>query len=324
MIISKTPLRISFCGGGTDIGDYYEKYGGAVTSTTIDTYMYIIVNDRFDGDIRLGYSQTEIIDHVDKIKHPLLREGMKASGVTSKVEILSMADIPSKGSGLGGSSSFVVGLLNALHSFKGEFKSVDYLAKKACELEIGLLNEPIGKQDQYASAFGGLNHIQFNKNESVFVDPIICSKETKKNLFNNLMLFYTGMTSEARTVLQGQKENIGKNIEVLKKMKDLAVKSRDALLNNSLNDFGELLHDNWELKKGLANNISNETINNYYENARNAGAVGGKLCGSGNGGFLLFYVEPEHQDSVRDGLKNLREEKFSFEPQGTKIIYVEE
>ncbi|MFH1586988.1 MAG: GHMP kinase [Candidatus Diapherotrites archaeon] len=317
-------MRISFCGGGTDIRDYYEKYGGAVTSTTIDKYMYIIVNERFDGDIRLGYSRTEIVDHVDKIKHPLLKEGMNAAGVTGKVEILSMADIPSKGSGLGGSSSFVVGLLNALHSFKGEFKSVNYLAEKACEIEIDLLKEPIGKQDQYASAFGGLNHIRFNENESVFVEPIICSKETKKKLFGNLMLFYTGMTSEARTVLKGQKENIGKNVEVLKKMKSLAVKSRDALLNNSLNDFGELLHENWELKKRLASNISNRTINDYYENAKKAGAVGGKLCGSGNGGFLLFYVEPENQDSVRDKLKSLREEKFTFEPQGTKIIYVEE
>ena len=325
MIITKTPMRVSFAGGGSDLPEFYRHYTGAVTSMAIKKYMYITINKRFDNTTRVSYSETEIVDSVDKIKHPIVKACLQKVGIEGGIEITSVADIP-KGTGLGSSSSFTVGLLNALYAFQGKLKSAENLAQEACRIEIDVLKEPIGKQDQYICAYGGLQFIQFNKDESVFVNPIICSKNTKEQLCKNLLMFYTGITREASEILTEQKQNTlndGKKQETLKKMVELAVELRDALYNNNLSKWGSLLHKGWLYKKKLASNITNPAVEDYYEKAINAGAVGGKLLGAGGGGFLLFYCEPEKQDNIRKAL-NLRELPIQLEQQGSKIIYVEE
>jgi len=320
MIISRTPFRVSFAGGGTDFKGFYKNEFGAVTSVTINKYMYITVNKRFDDTIRLSYSKTEIVDDFKKIVHPIVREALKLTGITRGIEITSIADVPA-GTGVGSSSSFTVGLLNALYAYQGKHKSAEELAREACYLEIDVVGEPIGKQDQYIAAYGGLQHIQFNPDESVYVDPVICSKETLKKLEKSLLLFYTGTTREAMSILKEQKQNIDKKQEYLKKLKELSVEARDCLIKNNLDEFGKLLHKGWNYKKELSSGITNNEINEYYEKGIRAGAYGGKLLGAGGGGFLLFFCPEEAQARVRGAL-NLREMPFSFEPQGTKIIYV--
>ena len=322
MIISKTPFRISFCGGGTDLKEFYSHGHGAVVSTAINKYMYITVNKKFDNEIRISYSKTENVKNVKDVKHGLVREAMKMTGVTQGVEITSMADIHSKGTGLGSSSSFLVGLLNALYAYKGEHKSAEFLARKACEIEIDILKEPIGKQDQYIAAYGGFNYMKFNPDESVFVEPIICKKEIKECLEQNLLLFYTGIKKKANEVLNEQKENSKNKIEVLSTMSELAGELAKALNQGSLDEFGKLLHKNWMYKKELASGITNKSIEKYYEKAMKAGASGGKLLGAGGRGFLLVYCEKEKQKNVIDTLKELRTAEFKLEGQGSRIIYV--
>jgi len=327
MIISRTPLRISFGGGGTDLKAYYGKDFGAVTSTAINKYVYITVNKKFDDKIRVSYSRTEIVAGVEAIQHDLVREAMKLSGVTQGVEITSIADIPSRGTGLGSSSAFTVGLLNALYAFKGEHKPAKALAEEACQIEIDILKEPIGKQDQYITAFGGIQHIQFHPDGNVFVDPVICKKEVKDKLERNLLLFYTGITRRADSVLRKQEENLNKKdkFDSLKKMKQLASEIRDRLIDGSNHQLiGKYLHQGWLEKKKLASNISSKMIDEYYQKAIESGAVGGKLLGAGGGGFLLFYCEEQNKGAVRKALQDLKEAPFKFEPQGSKIIYVEE
>jgi D-glycero-alpha-D-manno-heptose-7-phosphate kinase len=325
MIITRTPFRISFCGGGTDLRSYYRHEVGAVVSATINKYIYITVNRLtryFEHAISLKYSQTELVNSVEEVCHPIIREALKLTGVTDRVEIASMADIPS-GTGLGSSSAYAVSLLHALHTFKGEAVSAKKLAEEACDIEIETLKDPIGKQDQFIAAYGGICHIRFNPDESVFVDPVICPLETKKSLQNNLMIFYTGITRRAGDILQVQKAETAKKLEVLRAMKDLCADLIETFrTSRSLNDFGEILHQGWLLKKSLVQEISNDTINDYYERARSAGAIGGKLLGAGGGGFLLFYVEPQNQNRVRQALSALTELPFQFEPQGSKVIYI--
>lgn len=325
MIITRTPFRVSFCGGGTDLCSYYQHEVGAVVSATINKYIYITVNRLtryFEHAISLKYSQTELVNSVEEVRHPIIREALKLTGVMDRVEIASMADIPS-GTGLGSSSAYAVSLLHALHTFKGEAVSAKKLAEEACNIEIETLKDPIGKQDQFIAAYGGICHIRFNPDESVFVDPVICPLETKKALQNNLMIFYTGITRRAGDILEVQKAETVKKLEVLRAMKDLCADLIETLrTSRSLNDFGEILHQGWLLKKSLVQEISNDTINDYYEKARSAGAIGGKLLGAGGGGFLLFYVEPQNQNSVRQALSTLPELPFQFEPQGSKVIYI--
>ncbi len=321
MIVSRTPLRISFCGGGTDLREYYGKYGGAVLSTAIDKYVYLTASPRFEDGIRLSYSKTEIVPDVSKVRHPLFKACMQKAGVRHGVELLSLAEIPSHGSGLGSSSSFAVGLLNALYTFKGEEKPGMELAKQACDVEIRMLQEPIGKQDQYAAALGGLNLIEFWPDETVKVYPVRCSKPARRGLDQGLMLFFTGQTRNAKTVLARQKKNTKKNLVFLHLMKSLAYDCWDALHVGDLAGFGELLHKNWLLKKRLANNISNSRIDKYYARALKVGASGGKICGSGNGGFLAFYCEKRRQNAVRKALRPLKELPVHLEPKGTSIIY---
>ena len=325
MIITRTPLRISFCGGGTDLPSFYRREQGAVVSSSINKYIYITINRLsryFDHKISLKYSRTELVNSVDEVRHPIIREAMKLTGVVDSVEITSMADIPA-GTGLGSSSSYAVGLLHALHSFKGEAVSAGRLAEEACRIEIELLGDPIGKQDQYIAGYGGICHIRFNPDESVFVDPVICSYPTKKTLQDNLMIFFTGGVRRAGDILEVQKATTHEKMDVLRQMKDLCVDMIETLREaRSLSKFGEILHRGWSLKRTLVESISNDSINYYYDEARKAGAIGGKVLGAGGGGFLLFYVEPHKRRQVKQALSDLPELPFMFEPQGSKVIYI--
>lgn len=321
MIISKTPFRVSFCGGGTDLKEYYMKKQGSVVSTAINRYMYVVVKDYFDKDkIFLKYSRTELVKKVDTIKHPIIREALKLTGILRGVEIASMADIPSA-TGLGSSSSFAVGLLNALYTHLDEYKSPKELARDACRIEIDVLKEPIGKQDQHIAAYGGFRHILFNQDDTVSTDIIVIPKSVKDELENNLMLFYTGITRKAGNILSEQKKNTKDRMEFLDKMRELSFELRESLLRKDITRFGELLHKNWEYKKRLASKITNPLIERYYNLAMKSGALGGKILGAGGGGFMLLYCEQARQNSVMKSLGSLRHVPFRFENHGTRIVY---
>ena len=324
MIISRTPLRVSLAGGGSDLEEYYKTGYGAVVSTAIDRYIYITVNKKFDDLIRVSYSMTEMVNSVAQIKHNIIRESLKLLGMGKKIEIVYMGDIPlgTAGVGLGSSSGLAVGVLNALYAFKGTHVSAERLASDACKIEIDILGHPIGKQDQYISAYGGFNYIQFNKDGTVYVDPIICKSETKVLLHSKLMLFYTGLVRVSSDILQEQKGKTSLNLCHLDKMVGLARDLKEQLIHNKIDEVGNILHEGWLLKRKLANGISNSRIDEYYEKARKAGASGGKILGAGAGGFLLLYCEEKCQQKVRDALSELKESPFKFEPQGSKIIYV--
>jgi D-glycero-alpha-D-manno-heptose-7-phosphate kinase len=325
MIISRTPLRMSLVGGGSDLPAYYRLHGGAVVSTAIDKYVYITLNKKFDDHIRIGYSRTEEVERVGKIKHPLVRESLRLLRIDGGIEITSIADIPSRGSGLGSSSSFTVGLLHALHAYLGQYASAGQLAAEACQIEIEQCAEPIGKQDQYAAAFGGLNFIEFHPDDTVSVEPILCQRETVRKLQEHLLVFYTGVTRRASAVLgttQAAVANQKSKQKVIGRMVDLAGRLKSELQKNHLEAFGEIIHENWRLKRSLTDLISNQAIDNYYNRARRAGAVGGKLLGAGAGGFLLFFAPPDRHEAVARALRELRRVDFGFEPQGSKIIFV--
>lgn len=322
MIITRTPFRMSFAGGGSDIASFYGKHGGCVLSTTINKYMYISVHPSFElKETVLKYSQTEVVDDISKIDHKYFKEVLNMLRI-SGVEISSTADVPA-GTGLGSSSSFTVGLLHALYSYKGKFVSKEKLAAKACEIEIDRLKNPIGKQDQYAAAYGGLSFYQFNKDGSVFVEPVIMRSELYSQLERNLMMFYTGELHSASAILKEQSVNItsgGKEANQLK-MCDLARELRDELQHNNIDAMGEILNEGWNLKRTLASGISNPEIDEYYDTAIKHGAIGGKLLGAGGGGFLLFYVPENRQQEVRIAL-GLQQMPFSFDYQGSAVIYV--
>lgn len=321
MIISKTPLRISFVGGGTDLRDFYRHQPGMVVSTAIDKYIYICIHKHFDGSsFLLKYSKVEEGSDINKIKHPLFREAMKLTGVNG-VEITSMSDVPVTGVGLGSSSSFAVGLLNALYAYKGEYKSAEKLARGACKIEIDILGGPIGKQDQYIAAYGGLKAFTFNPNEGVDIEGIPITDDIKKELDSNLLLFYTGKTRKAHTILTKQKANIKDKMKSLIKMRNLAKATKEHLINYRLDKIGELLHTNWLEKRQLAQGITDLEIDSLYQKAIDNGALGGKICGAGGGGFLLLYCKKENQNKVRKVLNNLKETSFNFEPRGSKIIH---
>jgi len=324
MIISRTPLRMSFVGGGSDLPVFYRKFGGAVVSTAINQFVYITVNKKFDEKIRVSYSKTEEARTVDRVKHPLVREAMKLLGLDGGLEITSIADIPARGSGLGSSSSFTVGLLNALHAQAERHASAEQLAREACEIEIDRCGEPIGKQDQFAAAFGGLNFIEFNPDDSVRVQPIICKRDTLQHLETHTLVFYTGITRSASVILKHQQSaltNEKKKQVVTRRMVELAHQLRRELQQNRPESFGEIIHEGWRLKKSLSKNISTDIIDGWYDKARKAGAVGGKLLGAGAGGFLMFVAPPDRHGAITQSLK-LRRMDFHFEPQGSRIIFV--
>lgn len=325
MIITKTPLRISFVGGGSDLEAFYKHSDGAVVSVAIDQHIYITVNKKFDDKIRLNYSQTEDVECIDDIEHNLIRETLRKLGGPTGIEIHSMGDIPSKGSGLGSSSTFTVGLLHALHAYRKEFSTPESLGEESCEIEIGILKEPIGKQDQYAAAYGGLNFIQFYSDGSVSVDPIICSKETRKGLERNILVFYTGITRSASKILEKQRDNTAnekKKFETMKRMVKLAHALKDELQKNNLDVFGRILHENWMLKKEMADGISTPEIDHWYQKGIDAGALGGKILGAGGGGFLLFYAHSEDHPKIIEELSELRPMKMDFDYQGSRIIFI--
>lgn len=322
MIITKTPFRVSFCGGGSDIADFYKRYGGCVLSTSINRYMYLTIHPYFDeGKTALKYSQNEIVSSIHDIQHSIFHCVLNEQKV-SGVEISSTADVPS-GTGLGSSSSFTVGLLHTLACYRGEYISKNVLAKEACAVEIDKLGAPIGKQDQYAAAFGGLNFISFHKDDSVSVDPIVTKRSTLKELQRNLVMFYTGLTHNANEILAEQKRNISQadKTKNLIQMCELARNMKGSLENNCLNDFGQILHEAWMRKKELAGTISNPRIDELYTMALENGAVGGKLLGAGGGGFLLFYCPWEKQVLLREKLR-LKPFSFEFEHDGSSIVYM--
>jgi len=323
MIITRTPFRISFVGGGSDMETFYRKSPGAVLSTSINKFMYISSHKFFfPGQVRVKYSVTETVNHIDELKHPLLRESMRKTGVTSGIEISSIADLPS-GAGMGSSSSFTVGLLHCLYAIKRHYVTREQLAREACEIEIDILGEPIGKQDQYAAAFGGLNIIHFKPDGHVQVEPLYIRNEIYRTLQDNLVMFYVGNQRKASDILAEQKKNasLDEKSDILKKMVMLVYDMRDCLFKGNLGDFGRIMHENWTLKQKLASQISNPEISEIYDNGLRNGAIGGKLLGAGGGGFMLFYCEKERQAQLAEHLKPFEKFDFAFEREGSKLIY---
>ena len=295
VIVSRTPLRMSFVGGGSDLPSYYRKKGGAVLSTTVNKYMYVTVNQKFDDDIRLSYSITENVNSIHQIKHPIVRNTLKLLDIKGGVEITSISDIPSQGSGLGSSSSYTVALLHALYAYKGEEVSKEELGRLSSHIEIDLCGDIIGKQDQYAAAFGGLNLIEFNEDDSVKVNPVICKPETIKKMQESIIVFYTGRTRRASTLLSKQSDNMkhAQKRKLMSNMVSLAYEMKDLLENDNIESLGELLDQNWQLKRQITSGISDLQIDDLYNKGILAGATGGKLLGAGNGGFMIFFAPKE-------------------------------
>ena len=323
MIITRTPFRISFAGGGSDLANYYEKFGGAVLSTAIDKYVYLSMHPYFFKDgYFLKYKEVEDVHNVEDIKHRIIREVFKLYNIKG-VDFNSSADIPS-GTGLASSSAFTAGLITLCNAYNETYLSKEEVAEQACHVEIDLLKEPIGKQDQYACACGGLNFIEFEKNGHVNVEKVFLTTDGYKRLENNLMMFYTGQTRAAGDILKEQKKNTTDDvakINNLHKMVQLAKDLKQELLHNNIDAMGEILHQGWMYKKELAGSISNEFINHYYDLAMKNGASGGKLLGAGGGGFLLFYVKEENHHRLRYAMRELKELPFKFDNKGSTIIH---
>lgn len=320
MIIVRTPLRISFLGGGTDFEDFYVRYGGAVLSTAIDKSVYIIVKERFDDMIYINYSKKEIVESVNDIQHGLIREAMRLTGVESGVEITTLSDVPADGVGLGTSSSITVGLLQALYAHKRESVDSKTLAEQACYIEIELLGKPIGKQDQYIASYGGLRHIRFT-DTGVEVDSFGLSEDATNRLKERLLVVYTGITRKSEAVLIEQKGNIPGRVCVLSEMAALVAEGCVALSRGDFDGFGRMLDKNWYYKKQLASKITVDGIDEMYQKALALGALGGKLLGAGGGGFLLLYVPVEVKDRVRQTFNGLREFHFDFNKEGSEVIF---
>jgi len=326
MIISKTPLRVSFVGGGTDLADFCHEHGGAVVSSAIDKWIHVVVAHRFEGDLRVSYSKTEIVPTAGEVEHELVREALRRTGLPRGLDLVTLADVPSQGTGLGSSSAVTVGLLNALYAYQGVFRSPADLAEEASEIEIDVLGKPIGRQDQYATAYGGFNFIEFTpRNGGVRVEPIVCPPQALERLHRSLMLFYTGRQRAASDVLSGQREAIvnGSATTALLGMRDLAYEMREVLGRGDTEGVGPLLDRNWELKRSLVAGLSDTQMDDWYQKSREAGATGGKLLGAGAGGFLLIMALPERQTDVRTALGDLREVPFHFAARGTQITLLE-
>jgi D-glycero-alpha-D-manno-heptose-7-phosphate kinase len=321
MIIVQTPLRVSFFGGGTDFRSFYEAEGGCVLSSAIDKYIFITIKQRFDQWLRIGYTRTEMVESVGQIQHELIREALRKTGITRGVEVTTMGDIPSAGSGLGSSSTVTVGALHAMYTFLGEIVPAERLAREACEIEIDILRKPIGVQDQYIAAHGGLRFMQFAPDGQIRCERINVAPDLLRRLNESLLLFFTGVTRKADSILGEQQRNIDGRATILREMKQMAYAARDKLLAGNLEAMGRLLHEGWQLKKQLASQISNGALDELYETARRAGALGGKITGAGGGGFLLLYCPPEKREAVRDALRPLQELPFQLELDGTKVIF---
>ena len=322
MIITQTPLRMSFAGGGSDLPAFYRQFGGAVVSTAIDQYIYINVNKKFDNGIRVSYSRTEEVAAVAQVQHPIVRESLNQLGIAGGIEITSIADIPSRGSGLGSSSSFTVGLLLALHAYQSRYVSPSELASEACRVEIDLCGEPIGKQDQYAASFGGLNFIRFEPDDSVIVEPILCSAKAAAKLEASLVTFYTGQTRQASSILAEQAqlaESERPTQQLLQRMMELAYTLRRELNSGNIDAVGQILDEGWRLKRQVHPLVSNSAIDQWYAAAKREGAIGGKLLGAGGAGFLTFFAPPDKHEAIQQAL-GLRRIDIRLERSGSRVL----
>lgn len=325
MIISQTPLRVSFLGGGSDLPAYYRRNGGAVLSAAIDQSVYVTVSRKFDDAVRVSYSRTEEVANAAQVEHPLVRESLALLGIDGGIEITSVADIPARGTGLGSSSSFTVGLLNALHAYAGRYANASRLAEESCAVEIDRCGEPIGKQDQYAAAFGGFNFIRFHPDDSVEVKKVLCMPSLIADLQSRLLFFYTGVTRSASTLLRQQSADVaapGPQSDATAELVQLAESAFADLCAGNISSLGSMLDAAWQAKKRIANGVTSDAIDQAYQAAIDAGAEGGKLLGAGGGGFLLFLAPPERHASIRRALGKLRETPFRFALHGSRIIFV--
>lgn len=322
MIISQTPYRVSFAGGGTDLPSFYRQESGAVLSAAVQKHMYVTVTKRFEPTIRVSYTKTEIAESVDEVQHTLVREALRMTGLGPHMEIVTIGDVPA-GTGMGSSSTLTVGLLNAMYAMQGRVTSPRQLAAEACKIEIDILGSPIGKQDQYAAAFGGLNYIRFNPDESVDVQPVPCAPETLEELERRALVLYTNQKRDANTILKKQSEGTAAKLRVLREMRDLASEMRSVISGRgNIDEFARLLHCGWELKRSLGFGISDERVDQWYEAARKAGAQGGKLLGAGGGGFVFLLAPPERHEAIREALGRPREIDFKIDRLGSRIIFI--
>lgn len=322
MIIVQTPLRVSLFGGGTDFPSFFmSEGGGCVISSAIDKHIFVTIKQRFDNKLRVGYTKTEMVDTVDEIQHELIREALQKTRIKQGIEITTMGDIPSAGTGLGSSSTVTVGSLNAMYSYLGEIITAERLAQEACEIEIDILGKHIGIQDQYIASYGGLRFLEFKPDGKITKEKIELEPHHKRQLDENLLLFFTGITRQSDRILIEQENNTQKNKNLLREMKCIAYAVRDELREGRIDIIGAMLHESWQLKKQLASQISNCTIDSMYQAARNAGAIGGKITGAGGGGFLLLYCLHGKQEAVRTALHPMQELPFRLEQDGTKVIF---
>lgn len=323
MIITRTPLRISFAGGGTDLPSYYRTHGGgAVTSAAIDRYIHVLVNPKFDRSIRVAYSRTENVDRLEDLQHGLVREAMRLAGIQESLEIHTIADIPGEGTGLGSSSTLTVGLLNALYAHRGLLKDPAELAAEACRIEIDVLGGALGKQDQYIAAFGGVQYFEFHPDDSVRASPIPLSAADRERLGDHISLFYTGITRRAEGILKEQSARTDTNLDSLSRMVELARAARSAMAAGDFARLGTLLDEGWQLKRKLSSGITNEAIDDRYARAKAAGAYGGKITGAGGGGFLLVIHPPERSRQIADALSPMQRLPVRIVPEGSRILFV--
>lgn len=324
MIISQTPYRVSFAGGGTDLPAFYEHEYGAVLSVTIARHIYVTVHGRFQDDIRVAYSKTETAKRVDDLQHEIVRESMRLLGVECPLEITTIGDVPA-GTGMGSSSTLTVGLLHALYAYCGQVVNNKRLAEESCQIEIDVLKKPIGRQDQYAAAYGGLNYYRFNPDHTVTVEPVAAKSDTLEALEDRILLMYTSQERSADTILKKQSEGTADRRTVLRQMRDIADEMRRTVTGRpDLKQFGKLLHDAWLLKRSLGFGITDAKIDGWYDAAMKAGAMGGKLLGAGGGGFLLVMAEPDRHDAIREALGRPKELKFSIDRNGSRIVFISE
>lgn len=320
MLITQTPLRISLAGGGTDLSAYYRQRNGAVVSGAIDKYIYVILNKRFDDKIYVSYSKKEIVDTMDEIQHELVREALRKANIQHGIEIAMMADIPSEGCGLGSSSSLTVGLLNAFYTYQGIQAPAEQLAREACEIEIEICGKPIGKQDQYIAAYGGVRYFEFREDDTVYTEPV-GTAEHNRLLGADLHLFFTNRTRSADTILKEQTTQTPNRMQHLNRIRALADRARAAITAGRTSEIGVLLKENWELKKSLASGITTPEIDEMVAKAHAGGAVGCKVCGAGGGGFLLTSCPIDRKESLLASMAEYREMPFFFERCGSKVIF---
>ena len=322
MIITQTPYRVSFAGGGTDLPAFYKHEAGAVLSMGVAHHMYVTVSPRFEKTTRVAYTRVEIADGIDNIQHTIAREALRKTGLGDYLEITTVGDVPA-GTGMGSSSSLAVGLLNALYAYKGQVTSPGLLAEQACEIEIDILGKPIGRQDQYAAAFGGVNYIRFNPDHSVDVEPVPVEASFLDALEKHIILLYTDQQRDADVILKKQSDGSADKMAVLRDMRDLAGELRTTMGGGgNLEDFGRILHEGWLLKRSLGFGISNAGVDGWYNVARANGAMGGKLLGAGGGGFLLIMAPPEKHDAIRTACGNPREIPFRIDRRGSRVIFI--